>query len=190
MGYYWQGATTATQTIFGDNAKVTVVNPSPTAYTVIGGGSYCIGGSGAAVGLSNPKAGKNYLLEINGIYSSTQISGTGSAISFGNQTTIGTYTVAALNSSTGCSSDMSGSAIISTNPIPASAIANASQTFCGGTIANLSATPGTNGNAVAWFAAATGGTALSSSTALVNGITYYAESQNSTTGVLQVQGLQ
>ncbi len=44
-------------------------------------------------------------------------------------------------------------------------------TFCSGaTVANLSAT----GTSVKWYSAATGGTALSSTTPLVNGTTYYA----------------
>jgi hypothetical protein len=47
----------------------------------------------------------------------------------------------------------------------------ATQSFCEvGTVANLTAT----GTAIKWYAAATGGTALASTTALVNGTTYYA----------------
>jgi hypothetical protein len=48
---------------------------------------------------------------------------------------------------------------------------NATQTFCSSsTIANLTAT----GTTIKWYAAATGGTALASTTVLVNGTTYYA----------------
>jgi hypothetical protein len=48
---------------------------------------------------------------------------------------------------------------------------NATQTFCSSsTIANLTAT----GTAIQWYSTATGGSALTSTTALVNGTTYYA----------------
>uniref|UniRef100_UPI0037BFBC79 Ig-like domain-containing protein n=1 Tax=Flavobacterium sp. TaxID=239 RepID=UPI0037BFBC79 len=48
---------------------------------------------------------------------------------------------------------------------------NTTQTFCSGsTVSNLTAT-GTN---IQWYTASTGGTALASTTALVNGTTYYA----------------
>ena len=51
---------------------------------------------------------------------------------------------------------------------------SASQTLCSGsTVANLTAT-GTN---IKWYAAATGGTQLAATTALVNGTTYYASQQ-------------
>ena len=52
----------------------------------------------------------------------------------------------------------------------------ATQAFCSGaTIANLQ----TTGNIIKWYAAATGGTALPTSTTLVNGTSYYASQTNS-----------
>ena len=57
------------------------------------------------------------------------------------------------------------------NPIPATPTVFTAQSFCGGgTIANLTAT-GTN---IKWYDAASGGNLLASTTALVNGTTYYA----------------
>jgi hypothetical protein len=57
---------------------------------------------------------------------------------------------------------------ITVTPAP---VATASQTVCAGsTIANLTAT----GTAIQWYAAATGGTPLAATTALVNGTVYYA----------------
>jgi len=54
---------------------------------------------------------------------------------------------------------------------PAAPEADATQSFCNGaTVADLSAT----GEGIMWYASATGGTALSSSTALTNGGVYYA----------------
>ena len=58
--------------------------------------------------------------------------------------------------------------VTSTTPAPTG---NATQTLCSGsTVSNLTAT-GTN---IKWYATSTGGTALASTTALVNGTTYYA----------------
>jgi len=63
-----------------------------------------------------------------------------------------------------------------------SAIA-ADQDFCdNATVADLSATPGANGDIVDWYAAATGGTALLTTNALIDGNQYYAETRNSNSG--------
>ena len=60
---------------------------------------------------------------------------------------------------------------LTVNTLPAAPTGSATQIFCSGaTVANLSA----SGTSIAWYAAASGGTALSSSTALVNGNHYYA----------------
>ncbi|HCT30888.1 MAG TPA: hypothetical protein DIW31_09175, partial [Bacteroidales bacterium] len=67
------------------------------------------------------------------------------------------------------------------NSLPAAPTATATQSFCGSaTVANLAATAPVGSN-VKWYAAASGGSALAGATALVNGSTYYAESENSTT---------
>jgi hypothetical protein len=60
---------------------------------------------------------------------------------------------------------------ITVNSTTSAPTGNASQTLCSGsTITDLTAT-GTN---IQWYSASTGGTALASTTALVNGTTYYA----------------
>jgi len=71
------------------------INPLPTAYSVTGGGSYCAGGTGVAVGLSNSETGVNYQLKKDGSNVGSAVAGTGSALPFGNQTGAGTYTVEA-----------------------------------------------------------------------------------------------
>ncbi|HPO61869.1 MAG TPA: T9SS type A sorting domain-containing protein, partial [Candidatus Kapabacteria bacterium] len=48
----------------------------------------------------------------------TKLAGTGNALDFGLQTQAGTYTVTAENSTTLCTSNMPGSAVITINPIP------------------------------------------------------------------------
>jgi|UPI00048A356E hypothetical protein len=60
---------------------------------------------------------------------------------------------------------------ITVNTIPATPTGSAAQTLCSpSTIANLTAT----GANIKWYTAATGGTPLAATTALVNGTTYYA----------------
>jgi len=71
----------------------------------------------------------------------------------------------------GCESINRLAVSVAVNPIPAAPTGTASQTFCNSaTIADLSAT----GTTIQWYATASGGTALSAGTALVNGSTYYA----------------
>jgi hypothetical protein len=49
------------------SATITVtVNASPTAFSVTGGGAYCSGSAGVAVGLSNSQSGISYQLILNG----------------------------------------------------------------------------------------------------------------------------
>jgi hypothetical protein len=100
-------------------ATSVVVNALPTSRTVTGGGSFCSGGSGVAVGLNGSDSGVKYQLVRN---SSTNVgspvTGTGSAITFGNQTVAGTYTVVASNVTTSCTLAMSGSATVTVNPLP------------------------------------------------------------------------
>lgn len=92
-----------------------VVCIQPTAYAVTGGGSYCPGGTGVAVGLANSQSGITYQLKIGGVNTGSTVAGTGAAISFGLQTAIGTYTVEATNANTPCnySTTMTGNAVLS-----------------------------------------------------------------------------
>ncbi len=104
-------------------SSVTVtVNPLPAQYSLTGGGSYCIGGTGVVVGLANSQSGVSYQLNNNGTPVGIPVLGTGAALSFGNQTSAGTYTVTATRISTACNLDMGSSVIIVINSLP---IANA-----------------------------------------------------------------
>ncbi len=104
---------------------VVTVNDSPALFNVTGGGSFCAGGSGIAVGLSGSQIGVNYQLKLNGANTGSAIAGNGSAFSFGNQTLAGTYTVEASMVSTSCNVSMSGNAIIAINSVPNAPIAGA-----------------------------------------------------------------
>jgi PKD-like domain len=95
------------------------VYPLPLAYAVTGGGSYCIGGTGLPVGLSNSQTSVNYQLQLDGVNSGASVPGTGAALNFGNKTVAGTYTVIATNAlGSGCTLTMTGNAVVVVNPLP------------------------------------------------------------------------
>ena len=111
------------------STSVVTVNALPFIYNVTGGGNYCIGGTGVHVGLSGSTAGISYQLYYLGSTIGSPVTGTGGLVDFGLQTNTGisAYTVVAKNLTTGCTSNMSGTATILTNPLP-----NSSYTVTGG----------------------------------------------------------
>lgn len=113
---------TFTSTTGCDGLPVTlniIVDPLPALFNVTGTGAYCIGGVGLPVGLSDSEIGVNYQLQLGGVNSGALVPGTGESISFGNKTVAGTYTVIATSSlETACTINMTGSAIITINPLP------------------------------------------------------------------------
>jgi hypothetical protein len=127
-----QCATTTTLTI--------TVNPNPTAFNMTGGGSYCAGGSGVPVGLAGSQSGVSYQLKRDGMDVGSSMSGTGSSLSFSNQTAAGTYTVVAAALS--CTATMTGSVSITTPVTPSVSIAaSPSNIICAGTSVTFTATP-------------------------------------------------
>lgn len=96
---------------------VATVNPLPTVFTVGGGGVSC-SGAGVNVVLSGSETGINYQLQIGGTNTGSPLAGTGSALTFNNLTTAGTYTIVATNASTSCSQAMTGSSVITTGTAP------------------------------------------------------------------------
>ncbi len=126
--YYVQDSTCSASTRLAVTASV---NLSPTLFNVTGGGSFCVGGSGVTVGLSNSQTGVNYQLKLEGTNIGAPISGTTKAISFGNQLSAGLYSVIATNA-TGCSISMSNTVIVNINSIPAINPSLINQTICTG----------------------------------------------------------
>ncbi|WP_367755865.1 T9SS sorting signal type C domain-containing protein [Flavobacterium sp. WC2430] len=118
-------------------AVTITVNPLPSAYAVTGGGSYCSGGTGVVVGLSNSTSGVNYQLQIGGVNTGTVVTGTGSAISFGLKTIAGNYTVMATNAATSCTLAMTGSVSVIVNPLPLITTQPLSQLDCEGSLVNF-----------------------------------------------------
>jgi uncharacterized protein YjdB len=136
--------TPASFTISVDNIN------APVAYTVTGGGAYCSGGSGSAVGLSNSTSGVNYQLWRSGVAVGSPVAGTGSAISFGSQTVAGTYTADAVNTTTGCTNTMSGSVTVSVNPVPTVSAISDKVVCNGGTQSSISLTGSLAGTVYSW----------------------------------------
>jgi Concanavalin A-like lectin/glucanases superfamily len=81
------------------SGAIIVVNLAITAFNMTGGGTYCSGGAGVPVGLVGSESGVSYQLKVDGADVGIPISGTGSALSFGNQTAAGVYTVLATSGS-------------------------------------------------------------------------------------------
>ncbi len=120
---------------------IVTIYPSPAPYNVTGGGEYCSGGAGVPVGLNGSQLNIRYQLYKDGITSGAAVIGTGSAITFGNRTAAGIYTVIATNTTTSCTNNMPGSVLIVINPIP-TANAGADQSIAYGTSVTLAGTAG------------------------------------------------
>ena len=95
-------------------AATLTVNPLPTPFNVTGGGQFCAS-NGVAVGLDGSESGVNYQLQVDSNPTGSPVAGTGNAISFGNQTTAGNYTVVGVDAITGCPNTMNGNATATTD---------------------------------------------------------------------------
>lgn len=134
------GTTTYSINDFVFNGNVFCIQP--TAYAVTGGGNYCPGGSGVNVGLANSQLNISYQLKRDGNNVGSPVAGTGSAISFGLQTTTGTYTVEATNANSPCnySTTMTGSAVVGLNSPPTAAVISGNSSICPSGSANITVT--------------------------------------------------
>lgn len=112
--------------------QITIIT-SPSVYTVTGGGKYCSGGAGVPVGLNWSQTSINYQLYRDGIAVGSTVPGTNAALSFGNQTVAGTYSVKAVAGT--CVQDMDGEVDVEIKPLPAAiAVTPVSKTICQGTV--------------------------------------------------------
>ena len=134
---------TLTVTDVNGNSKTgtatVTINARPTQYNVTGGGAYCTGTTAPSVGLSGSQTGVSYQLQKDNVNTGAALAGTGSALSFGTQATSGTYTVSAINTSTNCASNMSGSVIVVVNQSPVISITPSSAVICSGNSVQLTA---------------------------------------------------
>lgn len=121
------------------NAANIVLNPStptPAAFAVTGGGTYCQGSGGLPVDLANSEIGVTYTLFKDAIAQIPTVAGTGSALTFGNQLA-GEYTVIGTNGSG--TTPMSGIVVITENPIVTASVSiiSSSNNICEGTTVNF-----------------------------------------------------
>jgi hypothetical protein len=116
----------------GTATRNVLINPLPAAFAVTGGGAYCFNGTGATVGLAGSVAGVKYQLYNASTLEGAPLGGTGGAISFGLQTATGPYIAVATDTITGCVNNMSGSVIVTTNPLPATFAVTGGGAYCFG----------------------------------------------------------
>ncbi|MFC2104269.1 PKD domain-containing protein [Bacteroidota bacterium] len=112
----------ATQTVSGckspESTGTFTINEIPEVYSIENGGSYCEGTAGVDISLSNSEIDVNYELWLDAASMIIDVAGTGAAISFGNQSLEGNYTVYAYNDTTACRDTMNGSVNVSIDPLP------------------------------------------------------------------------
>lgn len=99
-------------------SAIITINPLPVVYTVTGGGNYCPSGAGVHVGLSSSVSGFAYQLYNGTTPVGSPVAGVDSAIDFGLQTLLGTYTAVGRDTTTGCTANMAGSAFINHHALP------------------------------------------------------------------------
>jgi len=120
------------------SATVDSVLP-PSVFAVSGGGGYCPGGSDT-IHLSGSQAGVHYQLYNNTTPVGSAVAGTGSYITYSGITALGTdyNVVATATVSPFCTTNMSGSAFVSVNPLPAADTMTGGGSYCsGGTGVNI-----------------------------------------------------
>ncbi|AEI49657.1 hypothetical protein Runsl_3282 [Runella slithyformis DSM 19594] len=125
-------AACASPTTATSNEITMAVCTPPTAFNITGGGSYCAGGSGVAIELANSESGVSYQLKKDNVDDGSPVNGTGSAISFGNKTVVGTYTVVATRTTGNCTATMTGSVTISITALPTAYTVTGGGAYCAG----------------------------------------------------------
>ena len=189
------GSATITYTLPTTGCFITdpvTVNPLPTAYSVTGGGSYCMGGAGINVGLSGSNTGIHYQLYNGSSTIGAPITGSGLTLNFGLLTAAGIYTVMATNDTTTCINNMTGSATITINPLPAVYAVSGSGSFFDSTTIGLSVSQvGINyqlfkGSTTIGSSKPGTGSTLSFTVTLSG--TYIIVATNSTTGCIDTMG--
>ncbi|MCZ8072421.1 MAG: hypothetical protein O9311_18915 [Cytophagales bacterium] len=128
-------APTCTLTMTG--SATVAVNPLPTLFTVAGGGTICSGATGPTITLSGSQTGVNYQLRRGSTNVGTSVAGTGSALSWANNSTAGSYTVVATNATTTCAATMTGSATVTVNALPSAFTVSGTATICQGASATI-----------------------------------------------------
>ncbi len=148
----WTGKLAGTYTVIATNATTNCVNnmtgnvtlienslPSPFTFNS-GASSYCQGSGGASITLLNSETGVNYQLVKDGLNDGSILQGNGSPLTWQGKL-VGTYTVVATNATTNCSNNMTGSIVLTEDPLP-TANAGSDQEICLNKSATLAALSG------------------------------------------------
>lgn len=125
------------------------VNHLPIVFTLEGSGEYCAGSPGATLTLAGSETGVSYQLYIDGVASGTALAGTGSALTWTNNTAMGFYTVSGLTAN--CSNSMAGQIYVSQISAPAQpATPSGPASVCNNLIAVYTVQGTTSGDALLW----------------------------------------
>lgn len=124
------GGTCAGTNLTSSSIQVNV-NTLPTVFNVSGGGARCDNSPGIGVYLSNSEVGVNYQLMRNGLPVGSVRAGTGHALSY-LVASAGTYTLQATKASGGCTTAMSGNAIVTINAAPTASYTKTDVSCVGG----------------------------------------------------------
>jgi len=114
------------------------ISPPPAQQQLLGGGAYCPGEPTPEIYLAGTEKGVKYQLFLNGVFTGSEILGTGFVGSFGRFADPGLYTVLAINSSTECSVQLTNQLQVTQHPKPV-VFAGSNKFISRGEIANLSA---------------------------------------------------
>lgn len=155
--YGWGGNSTGDFRVDNITVNGNLICIPLTDFTVTGGGTACSTSAGVAVGLSGSQNGMSYQLKLNTVNSGAPVAGTGSALSFGNQTVSGTYTVEALNANGSCALtlDMTGSASVTIDAAPVGGTLGGGGTVCAGGNSGTLTLTGHSGTIVKWQSSTT-----------------------------------
>ena len=146
---------------------------------------YCEGSSGGTLSLLNTQNGVSYQLYKDGAATSTVLLGNGSAAAFAGTFTAGTYTARTVAGKI-CEVAMSGTMVITVNPLPDNPSVTISSSFsrCGSGTVTIGAS--SSDAEIDWYVAASGGISVTTGANytpdVTTSTTYYAESRYSTTG--------
>ena len=136
--------------VFTDSLLVTV-RPSPQIFQLSGGGSYCTGSAAPEIGLSGSQANVLYSLFRNGIATGLVRQGTGTALSFGQQSESGVYSVQAFDIQQLCGLNLPGQVAVEARPLPVAHAGNDKTiSFGTSTVLQGSASGGSGLFAYAW----------------------------------------
>ena len=130
------------------NGITVTINLQPSVFSMTGGGTFCSGGIGVPVGLSNSENGVNYQLFYNGNPVGTPVPGTGLPLNFGTFPIQGTYTATAAGTG-GCSANMSGNAVVVQGAALVAGTVSSNAIICPSTTFSATLT-GSNCNLIDW----------------------------------------